>query len=62
MRELPANNCQSESDRRMAMIQKALEMRIQEIRPPVTRINLKAKTAAVSCSSTAVVWSPADAV
>ena len=41
----PANNCQSESDRRRAMTQKALEIRIQEIRPPVIRINFRAKNA-----------------
>ena len=59
--EPPASNSQSETDRRMAMRQKALEIRIQETRPPVTRINRKAKNAAVSWSSTAVVWRTAEA-
>ena len=59
---LPASNSQSDSDRRMAMIQKAPQISIQETRPPLTRINCNAKNAAVSWSSTAAVWSTAEVI
>jgi hypothetical protein len=42
------------------MTQRAPATRAQEVRPPVTRISLRAKTAAVNCSITAANWSSAE--
>jgi hypothetical protein len=57
----PDSKSQSESDRRMAMRHKALEIKIQEDHLPVMRINLRANNAAVSWRSTAIAWSALEA-
>ncbi len=51
----------AETDRRMAMRLKAIEIKIQEVHSPVRRINLKAKNAAISWQVTATAWRETEA-